>query len=331
MLSSSRMDLSDDVLERANARLGSTVCGRYRLDRLLGIGGMGAVYAAVTPGATQVAVKSLHAELSRMPTILARFFREAYVGNTIPHPGVARVFEHGTDDEGCAFLVMDLLDGETLEALWQRSGERLAVGHVLAVTERLLEVLDVAHAHGVIHRDVKPDNVFLTTSGELKVLDFGIARLRDGTVRTATGEMLGTPAFMSPEQAAGNAYHVDARSDVWAVGALMFTMITGQHVHLARTAQLQLIYTATQQARSIAGVEPSVPKDIVAIVDRALAFERDARWPSAGAMLAAVHAAGGVGEAVQGSRQAVPLALPAAPTVALGMSLPSKPTPRGGT
>jgi serine/threonine-protein kinase len=275
------------------------------------------------------AVKSLHPELSRVRAIQARFFREAYVGNTIPHAGVARVFEHGTDREGCAFLVMELLEGETLEALWVRNGRQLKPGQVLAVTERLLEVLDVAHAHGVVHRDVKPDNVFLTMAGGLKVLDFGIARLKDGTVRTATGEMMGTPAFMTPEQALGNANTVDARSDVWAVGAVMFTLLTGQHVHVGVTAQEQLIYAATQQARSVGSLLPSLPPDIVGLVDKALAFDRNARWASAGEMLAAIRSLPSMASVAPRPMHSAAVEVPAGPTVVMGaMDLGTEPPTR---
>ncbi|MGO8998860.1 MAG: serine/threonine-protein kinase [Polyangiaceae bacterium] len=284
------MDLSDQTILRIKRRVGTIVRGTYTLERLLGIGGMGGVFAARTADGRTVALKMLHPELSRVPSIQTRFFREAYAGNAIAHPGVARVFEHGTDDEGCAFLVMELLDGETLEALWERSSHRLPMGLVLAIAERLLEVLHAAHAKGIVHRDIKPDNVFLTRAGELKVLDFGIARLVEGTSATASGELMGTPAFMPPEQAGGNAKTADARSDVWSVGALLYTMISGKHVHEAPTHTMQMIYAATQKARSLAVIAPETPHGIVELVDRALAFDREARWPSAEAMLERVQA-----------------------------------------
>ena len=284
------MDLSEQALERINRRIGNVVRGTYTLERLLGIGGMGAVYAARSSDGRTVAVKSLHTELSRVTSIQTRFFREAYVGNTIEHPGVARVFEHGTDDDGCAFIVMELLEGETLEALWERRGHKLPVGLVLAVAERLLDVLAAAHATGIIHRDIKPDNVFMTSGGDLKVLDFGIARLLEGTSATASGELMGTPAFMPPEQAGGNSKTADGRADVWSVGAVMYTMISGRHVHDAPTHPLQLIYAATQKARSLRDVAPETPHGVVELVDHALAFDREARWPSARAMLERVRA-----------------------------------------
>jgi serine/threonine protein kinase len=284
------MPLPDDVSARVQQRVGTIVRGRFRLDRLIGIGGMGAVFAVSDSHGQRFALKLLHRELSQNPSVFARFVREAFVANRIAHPGVARVFEHGTDEQGCAFLVMELLEGETLEQLWERSGHRLGVPQTLAYVERLLEVLDAAHAKGIVHRDIKPDNVFLTAF-EVRVLDFGIARLLDGSGATASGQVMGTPAFMPPEQAAGHAKRVDATSDLWSVGAVTFTMLSGQHVHEARTGTEQLVYAATQQARSLASVAPHVPLSVVKTIDRALVYEPSGRWPSAKAMLAALRSA----------------------------------------
>jgi serine/threonine-protein kinase len=172
----------------------------------------------------------------------------------------------------------------------------------------------VAHSHGIVHRDIKPENVLVTRTGELKVLDFGIARLRDGSVKTATGDLIGTPAFMPPEQAGGYANKVDARTDVWAVGALMFTSLSGEHVHPARALPHQLVLAATQRARALGPVAQHVPVGIATIVDRALAFEREERWPSAAAMHQAIRA-------VSVESVPPPVAAPSAP-VRAGPTLP---------
>ncbi len=165
---------------------------------------------------------------------------------------------------------------------------------VLAVVEQLLDVLAAAHAKNVVHRDVKPENLFITKVGQLKVLDFGIAKVFEArlgrTTSTRVGVVMGTPAFMAPEQARARWDEVDGRTDLWAVGATMFTLLTGRHVHEGVSGNEQLILSATTIAPSLGSVAPEVPPALVAIVDRALAFERSRRWPDAASMQQAVRA-----------------------------------------
>jgi hypothetical protein len=156
----------------------------------------------------------------------------------------------------------------------------------------VLEALAAAHASGIVHRDIKPENLFLTTAGALKLLDFGIARLNEtaGVLsRTASGQPLGTPGFMAPEQARGRWDQVDARTDIWAVGATMFRLSSGRPVHGAVTAHEAILAAATVPAPSLAAVRPGLPPALVSLVDRALAFEPPHRWHGAGDMLAAVR------------------------------------------
>jgi serine/threonine-protein kinase len=188
------------------------------------------------------------------------------------------------------FLVMELLEGETVEARRTRSEGRIPVVEALDCGERILDVLAVAHEHGVVHRDIKPDNVFLTQRGELKILDFGIARLLDGTGATRSGEFLGTPGFMSPEQANGRTREIDERTDVWAAGAVLFTLISGSEVHEAATRGERLVYAATQPVRPVRTLVPWLEPALAAVIDRALAFDRGARWQSARAMQEALRA-----------------------------------------
>ena len=199
---------------RARARLGSVLRGKYRLDRVLGVGGMASVYEAThLRNANRVAVKVLHRELALDPGLRARFLREGYAANSVEHQGTVRILDDDISEDGAIFLVMELLDGETLEARWERTGRKLGVAEVLDLGCQLLDVLAAAHARGIVHRDLKPENLFLTREGRLKVLDFGVARLREGSpTRTRTGAVFGTPAFMPPEQALGRANEVDALS-----------------------------------------------------------------------------------------------------------------------
>jgi eukaryotic-like serine/threonine-protein kinase len=286
--------LHDSLLLRARARVGTVLREKWRLDSLLGVGGMAAVYAATHRNGSRVAVKILHPELSLNAQVKTRFLREGYVSNSVGHEGAVRVSDDDTADDGSAFLVMDLLDGETLEDRRVRFGGRLPEDDVLSVAEQLLDVLAAAHAKGIVHRDLKPENVFLTRTGQVKVLDFGIARLRElSTASTATkgGSTMGTPAFMSPEQARGLWEEVDAQSDLWACGALMFTLLSGREVHGGRTSNEQLLSAMTRPAPSLSTILPDVGVAVAHVVDRALAFDKDKRWRDAHRMQEAVRRA----------------------------------------
>ena len=281
----------DDELERsAHARVGARV-GPYIVQSLIGLGGMAAVFCAVGPDAKRYAMKVLHREYSQHPEVRRRFVMEAYVANRIGHPAVVRVVDHGVDADGSAFLVMDLLEGCTLEALRRAHGGKLVPAQALGIAAQLLDVLAVAHVTGVVHRDVKPDNVFIERAGTLRLMDFGIARLLDGSGATRTGAILGTPAFMPPEQASGRAKQADPRSDVWSVGALLFMLLTNEEVHVAPNPTAQMVFAGTRPARSVLTAAPSLPRDIAHLVDRALAFDPTHRWPSAADMRAALGAA----------------------------------------
>jgi serine/threonine-protein kinase len=284
------VSLPPEAIHRIRSRVGTVIRGKYRLDYLLGVGGMAAVYAATHRNGSRVALKVLHPELARMDDVRARFLREGYVANRVPHPGMTRVIDDDDDEIGnTVFLVIELLEGETLQARAERLGGRLALPETLAYVEQLLDVLAAAHERGIVHRDVKPDNVFLTNRGGLKVLDFGIARLLDGTGATRSGQLLGTPAFMSPEQANGRIPDIDGRSDVWSAGAVLFTLLTGVEVHPGPTPTEQTIYAATQPARPVESLAPWLAPDVSTVINRALAFEREARWQSARAMQAALR------------------------------------------
>ncbi|HEY8089145.1 MAG TPA: serine/threonine-protein kinase, partial [Polyangiaceae bacterium] len=286
---------SDDALtRRAMRRLGESIRGRYSISRLIGIGGMAAVYGGIHRSGFPVAVKILHERLASDPEIERLFRREALLANTVGHDGVVPVTDDDVTEDGCVFLVMPLLVGETLRARAERMGGRLPMEEVVVLAHSLLETLAAAHEKRIVHRDIKPENLFLTTAGELKVLDFGIGRFfqtNEAASVTFSGRALGTPAYMAPEQALGRLREVDARTDLWAVGATMFWLLTGRFVHDADTAAELVVRAATQPARAIATVAPEIPAPVAAIVDRAVAFARDDRWASARAMAAAIEEA----------------------------------------
>jgi len=284
----------EEGFARARTRLGRILRGKYRLDRVLGVGGMAAVYAASHRNGHDVAIKLLHPELSLRPDVRSRFLREAQATNAVKHQGVVAVLDDDVDEDGATFLVMDLLQGETVEELWERRGPCLSTEVVLAIGQQLCDVLAATHARGIIHRDIKPANLFLTSDGILKVLDFGIAHVRDAATNfaTAAGAMMGTPAFMAPEQAAGRAGEVDAATDIYSTGATLFGLVSGKLVHEGETAQAIVVQAATTPARSLSFVMPDAPEAIVSIVDRALAFDRSRRWASAAVMRDALREAG---------------------------------------
>ncbi len=282
----------DPTRMRAQTRVGTVLRGKWRLDVLLGVGGMAAVYAATHRNGTRAALKILHPELSTHAHIRARFFKEGKVANTVGHPGAVKVVDEDEDETGALFLVMELLDGEHLDARAARSGGKLPADEVLSAADQILDVLAAAHDKGVVHRDLKPENVFLTRDGQIKILDFGIARLRElSTASSATrdGTSMGTPSFMPPEQARGLWDEVDARSDLWSVGALMFTLLTGKNVHEGRTTNELLLSAMTRPAPPVASLEPGVRVAVASVVNRALAFEKPRRWPDARAMQEAVR------------------------------------------
>jgi eukaryotic-like serine/threonine-protein kinase len=290
------LDLTATELRRmAELRVGTVLLGKYRLEGVIGVGGMAAVYAATHRNRKQVAIKMLHPQISSLQDVCSRFLREGYAANSVGHPGTVSVLDDDVAEDGSAFLVMELLSGASLEDVWRSHDYRLPVDAVFNVGDQLLDVLAAAHAKAVVHRDVKPANLFLTRSGELKVLDFGIARVRDtaspGASATSTGTLLGTPSFMSPEQARGLQAEIDAPADLWSAGATLFTMLTGRTVHEGDNALEVRVKAATERASLLASVAPHVPAALASIVDRALAFEKKERWPSAGSMRDAIRSA----------------------------------------
>ncbi len=288
--------MSEDgsLAAQAKERIGRVLKGKYRLDRLLGVGGMASVYAATHRNGKAFAVKVLHPAPSLQPGLRARFLREGYVANAVQHPSVVSILDDDVDEDGSAFLVMELLDGATLESLCLPLGQRLPVPAALCLLHQLLDVLASAHARDIVHRDVKPANLFLLRDGQLKVLDFGIARLLEpdpDASATQTGQILGTPAFMAPEQARGEGNGIDARTDVWAAGATLFTLLSGELVHEGDNGRMVLVRAATSAARPLSELAPELPASVLEIVAKALEFEPSARFQTATEMRDAIERA----------------------------------------
>jgi len=264
-----------------------TQIGHYRLERVLASGGMAAVLEAVHVAHGQrVAVKVLRRDLRRSIDPIARLVQEGRVICSLLHEHIVRVFDYGTADESIAFIVMELLQGRTLAGLLDQE-RRLAPNRAAFIARQLCDGLHAAHARGVFHRDIKPANIFLVDGQRhrdfVKVLDFGIAKL-DSTdpgklAATATGMTLGTPEYMSPEQA--TAATIDARSDVYQVGVVLFEMLTGNVPFRGRNPVTIMQAHLTTLPPDVRSVDPEIPAALAEVVARCLAKSPDARFPDA--------------------------------------------------
>jgi len=272
----------DDEKARARARLGKTIKGKYRLESMLGIGGMATVYAATHRNGSRVALKILHSEFARDVGIRDRFLREGYVANKVDHPGRVAILDDDATEDDEAFLVMELLEGETLQQMWKRMGRKIPVPDAMEISEQSLDTLEAFHGVGIVHRDIKPANIFITKEKAVKLLDFGVARMREaGGDKTRAGTALGTPSFMAPEQAMGLTEGIDGRADVFSIGATLYAILSGQRLHQGRSDNEAFILAATQPAPSLARVAPDLPVEVIALVDKALAWDPRSRFDTA--------------------------------------------------
>ncbi|MBI2388524.1 MAG: protein kinase [Deltaproteobacteria bacterium] len=282
--------MSDPHLAQARERLGHVLKDRWVLEDVLGVGGMAAVYAARHRNGARAAIKLLHGPLSEDQVVRERFLREAYLANSLEHGGTVHVLDDDADPKLGPFLVMELLDGQSLLELLD-AGVAFDVHAVLDIANQALDVLAAAHERRVVHRDLKPANLFLCRNGHVKVLDFGIARVLDETQArlTRTGVPLGTPAYMAPEQARGLGREADGRADLYALGATLFRLLAGRHVHVGRGAE-QIAKVATMRAPKLKDVAPQVPPMVAAVIDRSLEFEPERRYTTARDMQSDVRA-----------------------------------------
>jgi serine/threonine-protein kinase len=282
-----------------DALVGSVVAGKYRIDRVLGRGGMGAVFSATnTTIGKRVALKFLTREAARDTSATARFQREAEAAGVIESEHIVHVFDSGTTEEGLPFLVMELLSGEDLRSRLQRDGT-LPVRESVEIATQVLRGLVRAHAAGIVHRDLKPDNVFLCRrddgSTHAKIVDFGISKLSHGRAAktlTRRGTVLGTAYYMAPEQAQA-AEGVDHRADLYGVGTILFEMLAGRPPHVAPTHEAVLVAICTKDAPDVRTLRAETPAELARVLGRALARDRDARIPTAQAFLEALGGAPG--------------------------------------
>jgi serine/threonine-protein kinase len=275
--------------------IGSVVNGKYRLVRLLGEGGMGSVYEAIHAVlGTRVAIKVLHPELGRRTGLVERFLQEARVAAQIRSAHVVQVTDVDRTPEGHAYIVMELLEGEPLSTILDRQ-RKLPVATAGEYTLQILEALEAAHALSVIHRDLKPENVFVTfIAGKptLKLIDFGIAKARrtDPQQRnlTVAGVVMGTAEYMAPEQAR-SADKVDARSDLYAVGVMLYEMIAGTRPVTGEDARVIAVRVERGEVIPLVQAAPEVPREVAGLVHRAMAARPELRFATATEMRIALE------------------------------------------
>ena len=288
---------------------GTIIVSRYRITAPLGSGGMGIVYEAQDIRLHRmVALKFLSERHSHDPEALQRFEREARAVSALSHPNICTLFDIG-EYEHRPFLVLELLDGQTLQERIQRGS--LAIDEILDFGTQLADALDSAHGKGVIHRDIKPANIFLTTGGQAKILDFGVAKLhgmgdpdclsqslavisgRSGQGAateigdlTSPGHLIGTAAYMSPEQACGE--ELDARADLFSMGSVLYEMATGQPAFSGGTLAVLFDALLHRDPASVNELAPHLPNRLSEVISRALEKNRENRYPNAFALVTAL-------------------------------------------
>lgn len=267
----------------SEALLGTRI-DTWRLEAVLGAGGVGTVFAARDATGKRVALKLLHRELVDKAHVRARFFREAELAQKLSHPAIVRVIGSGTCEDGTPYLISELVEGPSLEDLRNESGGRLDIDLVQRVAIALLDALAHAHARGIVHRDVKPANVMLAADDSVRVLDFGLARVLEVDLAqgvTSADSVIGTAGFMAPEQAQGRWDLIDARTDLWAVGATLLKLAADIDVHEGQTVQENLALAATRGVERLAERAPHLSPQWIAVLERALAFRREDRFADA--------------------------------------------------
>ncbi|MBP9204656.1 MAG: serine/threonine protein kinase [Kofleriaceae bacterium] len=324
--------------EPVDPLIGATLAGRYRVQKKLGEGGMGAVYLAEhTILEKKVALKVLHGELGRKPDLVERFMQEAKAASRIRHENVIDISDFGATEDGYVFFAMELLSGHDLHEAVSRhrlAGTVLPWPRARSIFLQVCSALAAAHAHGIVHRDLKPENIylvdFLGNKDFVKLLDFGIAKLTDGASDggdrklTKTGMLFGTPEYMSPEQARGD--KPDHRVDIYAMGCILYQLVVGRvpfeadnfmgilSMHLTEPAPL---LTAEQLAAA------GAPAGLAAIVARALDKDRNQRWASIGDMANAIRELEGL------APEPVPAPIAASPTGPVAAVAAPASTPAG--
>jgi eukaryotic-like serine/threonine-protein kinase len=283
-------------LSPSGSLTGRTLDEKYYLESKLGVGGMGTVYrAGRLLFGDWVAVKVLHQDQMADPRAVERFRREAQIASRLKHPNVVTAHDFGVSSEGQSYLVMDLAEGESLSSLIKRQGT-LAEADAAEIIRQVCAGLDEAHRQGVVHRDIKPQNIIVQTIPEglqVKVLDFGVAASRDVAADrlTRTGAIVGTPQYMSPEHCLGE--ELDGRSDIYSLGIVLFEMLTGVVPFDSPTPTAIVIKHVNDPPPTPRMLNPNISPSVESVALRALEKRRDARPQTAGEMARELIAAAG--------------------------------------
>ncbi len=269
------------------AALGDVLGGRYRLVELLGQGGMATIFRATDAQlGREVAVKVLHPQYGRDPDFVARFRQEAQAAASLSHPNIVAVYDFGTDADG-PYIVMELVDGEDVATLLARNGP-LPPRQAARLAAEVAHALAAAHARGIVHRDVKPGNILVSSDGRVKVADFGIARAWADARLTLPGVTLGSVHYFSPEQALGE--QATEASDIYSLGVVLYELLTGRRPWEGDTPASVAMARVSAPPPLVSAVRPNVPPALEAIDRTALSPDPAARFPNAGAMAAALEA-----------------------------------------
>jgi serine/threonine protein kinase len=275
----------EDAPDDEDPIVGQLLDGSYEVLRVIGEGGMGKVYEArhTRLHTKRFAVKLLHQELARQPDVVTRFQREAEAASVLTHPNVVGVYDVNTSADGRPYIVAELLQGEDLGSYLDRLG-KLHTAEAVHIVRQVCHALGAAHAHGIVHRDVKPENVFLAgPTGTVKVLDFGISKvLETSDGLTKTGTVMGTPDYMAPEQARGD--RVDSRADIYAVGAILYRALTGRKPFEGNDAMAILTAVLTQEPVRPSTLEPKIPLSLELVVQQTMAKMPNERFATMDAL-----------------------------------------------
>jgi serine/threonine-protein kinase len=312
--------VTDHLLDRLVVAVGT----QYLVDAEIGRGGMAVVYRATDLRLhRRVAIKVLPPELAFNAEVRERFLREAQTAAQLTHPNIVPIYTVD-EREGIVYFVMALVDGESLAERLQREG-RMSVEETRRILAAVADALAYAHSKGVVHRDVKPDNIMLDrATGRPMVTDFGIARAAAGDTRlTVTGVAIGTPAYMSPEQALGER-ELDGRSDIYSLAVIGYQMLAGEPPFKASNTPAMLVKHVSETPRPLETLRPDVPRSLVRAITRALAKRPDDRWPDAGAFRDALASNAPASADDARSNRVAPPAAPAAaiPAAARALDLP---------
>ena len=273
--------------------IGKTLDGLYTVRELIGTGGMANVYKAVVgpggpvPEGTVVAVKVLRQELMHDPDLVRRFKNESKAISLLNHPNIVKVYDVSVSEK-LQYIVMECVDGMTLREYLNERGGRLTSRETVHFISQILKALDHAHRNGVVHRDIKPQNIMLLDNGQLRMMDFGIARISRAENQLSGGKAMGSVHYISPEQAKGD--ETDFTSDIYSVGVMMYEMLSGHLPFDADDVVEVAIKQITDKPKSLQELAPTVPHGLVEITERAMAKRPENRYASAAEMLGALNA-----------------------------------------